>query len=162
MPTAVQNSVQLKPETLAKLQAKSEACDICRNIVASVKEGNVLSERGGISVEAQARHIKVELAALTSRITQPLPLPPPKLKEEEKTEKVSAWPDSLKDETVERLKKRIPKDEDSPGCQLCKWIVQALGPGNVLRDHPVGGDHKEFLVKSQKMHLALEFGETEP
>lgn len=165
MTTAVQMPVQLKQETLEKIRVRSATCDICRSILGSLKEDAVLSERGGIAIEAQKRHIKAELTAISPQsaaLPAPTIQPPPKSKDTAKDEKVSAWPDSLKDSTVERLKVRIPKDDDSPGCQLCKWIVEALTPSNVMRNHPVKDDHKLFPVKSQKLHLALEFGETEP
>lgn len=155
--------VSLKPETLALLKVRSQVCDICKAILGSMKMGDLLSESGGISIEAQKRHIKSELAKSAPPAIGPAasPLPsaaPAKPKIEEPKSK---WPDQLSDETVDRLRKRIPKDEDSPGCFLCKWIVFALGPGNKLRDYHPHDDQKQFPVKSQKLHLALEFGETE-
>jgi hypothetical protein len=59
----------------------------------------------------------------------------------------------------EALRKRVPKDGDSPGCQLCKWILADLEAHNGKLEG--GGDldlfGKPIFPKSgEVMHLKLE------
>jgi hypothetical protein len=48
----------------------------------------------------------------------------------------------------------VVKDKAALGCFLCRRVLAAIGPDNLLRDWPQDGEHKpEFSVEAQKYHL---------
>jgi hypothetical protein len=59
----------------------------------------------------------------------------------------------------EKLRARVPRDEDSPGCQLCKWILGDLEQnGTLTKGYPeICIDGKPlFPVEGKTAHLILE------
>lgn len=68
-------------------------------------------------------------------------------------------PIRLKEETVALLNRRSNKDREE-GCQLCKRILESLGPQNELRNWPPGSkaEKVEMPVEGQRNHVQLELG----
>lgn len=56
------------------------------------------------------------------------------------------------------LRLRVPRDEDSPGCQLCKWILQDLeANGGKLKGWNLDLFEKPMFPKESEIaHLKLE------
>lgn len=57
-----------------------------------------------------------------------------------------------------RLLERVPKDEDAPGCQLCKWTLEDLETnGGKLKGWNLDLFGKPIFPKSAELaHLKLE------
>lgn len=61
------------------------------------------------------------------------------------------------DELKDRLRSRVPKDEDSPGCFLCKWILLDLEKNGKLKGWNMDQfDQPVFPKKGELAHLKLE------
>jgi hypothetical protein len=58
----------------------------------------------------------------------------------------------------ELLRKRVPKDDDSPGCQLCKWILLDLeaNAGKLKGWNMDFFNQPIFSKKGEIAHLKLE------
>lgn len=66
---------------------------------------------------------------------------------------MSATMEALK----EALRKRVPKDEDSPGCQLCRMILDDLEKNGHLTGAPHDYANYPIFPKKGKLdHLKLE------
>ena len=155
MTTAVSKPIALKPETLELVKIRAPNCDTCVHILESLSpEGQLASWPPGaraakLSVQDQKTHILDEVKAKPA---------PPQLQVHSETPVLSqpttpSGPNVISNATIELCKARQER-----GCFLCKWIVTGLGPGNTLRDWPPDDGPCQFPVKSQRMHLELEFG----
>lgn len=62
------------------------------------------------------------------------------------------------EEIKELLRKRVPKDEDSPGCILCKWILLDLeAHGGKLKGWHLDAFNRPVFPKEGEIaHLKLE------